>query len=637
MFQSGFTLVELLVVLLIITAMTKIALEYTKDFAFQGRYEVTKDRYEKIKRAIIGRPDVLINGQPDISGFVADMGRLPRNLQELLVQNYCSDDYRISDNTPDATGITGATGATPEEWCTSETDTPGGVWLSASCNDPTKTTLATCGASDWSDWNGPYITSKKPDYKPNAISDGWGNEATGLTDHNYGWAFCLSDNPDIETPSTCYSPTNTGVGTSRLALQSKGKNSSINSIDSEYDADYPTDPILLNNGDWMVPLQNITINMQAPVQHLYNCSTNGVAENACKNTANWNWFGKPECRDGSNALTSHVTPSTCIAAGNTWYWFTGWPAGLSFCAGGTSIGNEIDSTTCSSVSGHWITDGLCSGGTGNETTLSECLSVSGIWRRGWCRGGSASGNEADSASCASVSGTWYTEWPLNGSKCSNPYYLNQTDCESAGHSWIVPFCTNPAQSTKALCTGANESWVISFCSVSGISTTDDSTFTEANCDTSGGVWGGCIGDTNSKNFCDSNGGRWIASTQDIDLVLVHEDGTDTVTVTATIEENGYNQNVVFYPATSFPQGLADINIYKSGTTNIYPPSCSGLDVDTIADAFPSDCESIGGTLLSNGLCDDVTIIDCRATNGHLLRQTSKALIVPNSNNLVINW
>ena len=60
--QTGFTLVEVLVVMLILVALASVTLDFTKDFAFQGRYEVTKDRYEKIKRSIIGRPDVFIAG-----------------------------------------------------------------------------------------------------------------------------------------------------------------------------------------------------------------------------------------------------------------------------------------------------------------------------------------------------------------------------------------------------------------------------------------------------------------------------------------------------------------------------------------------------------------------------------------------
>jgi len=154
--SNGFTLVEVLVVMLILMALSSITLDFTKDFAFQGRYEVTKDRYDKLKRAIIGRPDVLINGQPDISGFVADMGRLPRNIQELLVQNYCMPDYTISVGNPD---IPSTHLDNYKTWC--ETDYAAGDWEEQGIN-----------------WKGPYLTTTNPDYEANAFNDGWGNVPT---------------------------------------------------------------------------------------------------------------------------------------------------------------------------------------------------------------------------------------------------------------------------------------------------------------------------------------------------------------------------------------------------------------------------------------------------------------------------
>jgi len=633
---KGFTLVELLVVMLVLVALSSITLDFTKDFAFQGRYEVTKDRYEKIKRAIIGRPDVLINGQPDISGFVADMGRLPRNIQELLVQNYCSDDYRISDNTPDATGITDATGTTPKAWCTSKT--PNGVWeeqsTGANCSvGTTNATQVDCEAvaGVWSGWKGPYLTTQKPDYEENAFSDGWGNEAstTVFTDHNYGWAFCLGNSPDNATAATCYTPTNTGVGTNQLALQSKGKNGTIDITDTNYDKDYPDNQVLFNLYSWTVSIPEITVNMQAPVQNTFNCSTNGVAENACKNTANWNWFGKPECSDGSL-----VTAPVCDAAGETWYWFTGWPTGIQFCVGGTSTGLEATAADCTAVSGNWITKGLCSGGssTGTESTLDECSSVTGAWREGWCVGGASTGDEVDDAACTE---TWYGEWPLKNSRCSNRFFITQASCGAAGHRWVEPFCTNPAKTTKATCTLANESWVIPFCSALGISA-NDSTYTEANCVVSGGSWGGCIDNSNSKRFCDINGGIWQSLLQDVDLKVVNLNGTSYVSNPPVyIEENGLNQNVVFnIPISNISQGRVRLGLYKAGTSDIYPPSCSGL---TAVQCTGADGGATDAVLLDNNLCDNVTFAECTGAGGNMTRRELNILILPYINDLKISW
>jgi hypothetical protein len=50
----------------------------------QSKYDETKRRMELIKRAIVGDPTRTLNGGPEISGFVADMGRLPNSIAELV-------------------------------------------------------------------------------------------------------------------------------------------------------------------------------------------------------------------------------------------------------------------------------------------------------------------------------------------------------------------------------------------------------------------------------------------------------------------------------------------------------------------------------------------------------------------------
>ncbi len=293
--QHGFSLIELLTVLLIISAMTKIALEYTKDFAFQGRYEVTKDRYEKIKQAIIGRPDVIINGQPDIAGFVADMGRLPRNLQELLVRDYCKYDYRISGNTP-ITDLgkpvsqelindgAGTAGNTQQEWCEDDLYSlePAQRWI-----------------AQGDTWKGPYLTSVSPDYEPDALSDGWGNEAneycsdsaytTKATcqgasktwkydDHNYGW-YVLFEDADGNSVNVW---TNFDSAIT-LKLKSKGKDQCL---DTElcrgfntYDLDYPVNQPAIARQDWMVDINDLQFVVNT---NLGECDSNLTLKSVCE-------------------------------------------------------------------------------------------------------------------------------------------------------------------------------------------------------------------------------------------------------------------------------------------------------------------------------------------------------------------
>jgi len=244
---QGFTLVELLVVMLVLVALSSITLDFTKDFAFQGRYEVTKDRYDKIKRAIIGRPDVLINGQPDISGFVADMGRLPDNVRELLQMGYCVTSATVP--TPPTTSSHFDNARRPNA-CT------GGSlewrWTNSFCTDEVNTTKATCPSSHlWLGkdtdvttglifgWQGAYLSTSNDPENDGAYSDGWGRKSS---DSNYGWVF-------------------DSTGTPSLAMQSYGKDQVASGDD--YDADYPVGSNILTSNHWQRDLDGINVNIRA--------------------------------------------------------------------------------------------------------------------------------------------------------------------------------------------------------------------------------------------------------------------------------------------------------------------------------------------------------------------------------------
>lgn len=90
--RAGFTLVELLVVVLILAILTTIAVRGMEGLHDQSRFDGTRQGLAELDDAIVGpagrsRPD----GTPLITGFVADMGRLPiavagEPLQELWVK-----------------------------------------------------------------------------------------------------------------------------------------------------------------------------------------------------------------------------------------------------------------------------------------------------------------------------------------------------------------------------------------------------------------------------------------------------------------------------------------------------------------------------------------------------------------------
>lgn len=82
--EQGFTLLELIVVVALLGLITSLATDYAVEQTNQQRYTTTQQRMAQIQYAIAGDASRTLNGQPDISGFYADMGRLPVTLAELI-------------------------------------------------------------------------------------------------------------------------------------------------------------------------------------------------------------------------------------------------------------------------------------------------------------------------------------------------------------------------------------------------------------------------------------------------------------------------------------------------------------------------------------------------------------------------
>jgi prepilin-type N-terminal cleavage/methylation domain-containing protein len=209
----GFTLLEMTVVLLLMTLLASVAIRETNGLSFQVRYEQTRERLERIREAILGNPRQIINGQQAVSGFVADMGRLPNSLRELI------EDYDCDGPSVDGNGDTNFN----NDKCPWSPDS-----------------IYNSGLS--SGWHGPYlnITGNPTDY--DAFTDAWGNLSD---DNNYGWNFVNAF------------PT--------LTLQSKGKNQTLGSTDTGYDEDFPKAQPSITREDWLVDISGgITINLLKP-------------------------------------------------------------------------------------------------------------------------------------------------------------------------------------------------------------------------------------------------------------------------------------------------------------------------------------------------------------------------------------
>nr|WP_319393867.1 type II secretion system protein [uncultured Desulfobacter sp.] len=271
---KGFTLLELLMVITILSAVAWMAVGTIENKTDQVRFDDTRNRLSAIRRAIIGDTSRTLNGMPEIRGYVADMGSLPRDLNALIKKDYCSDpQYTNEDDCTTASETWYIQGRPPcsksgtnehvEEGC----DDLGGSWNTDQgyerCSDDVYTTQTTCESDGeiwldgnryydsehnlWAGWNGPYLNAAElTGYSK--FRDGWGNiydadnglvngdEATKVSDdiditdpNNFGWSFILS--------------TNTAYGDyGNLVIRTVGRDGTADDSDSEYDAydgDYP--------------------------------------------------------------------------------------------------------------------------------------------------------------------------------------------------------------------------------------------------------------------------------------------------------------------------------------------------------------------------------------------------------------
>ncbi|WP_353303406.1 prepilin-type N-terminal cleavage/methylation domain-containing protein [Sessilibacter corallicola] len=130
--NSGFSLLELLIVLGLIATAATLALSVVDNSDNQNRFEETRRKLAVIQNAILGT-DPNANTTNNVDGFVSDMGRLPLSLNELLTEP--------TDCDPDTAG---------NQTCAWQFDADSEIWHG---------------------WNGPYIRTLNADFR-----DGWGND-----------------------------------------------------------------------------------------------------------------------------------------------------------------------------------------------------------------------------------------------------------------------------------------------------------------------------------------------------------------------------------------------------------------------------------------------------------------------------
>jgi prepilin-type N-terminal cleavage/methylation domain-containing protein len=222
--QTGFTLLELIVVISLLGLVTSLASDFVINETNQQRFETTKQRLAQIRYAIIGDTSASLNGQPIISGFIADTGKLPESIRQLI---------------------------TPEEYCTDFS-----IAIEADC---------TAAGESWREtvdnWKGPYLTATgyTVDNTP-VFVDSWGNTCGQA--ENYGWNFSTDSN-GIKLQSL-------GLGNlfdSDSSVSTTAECKSVSSNTNSYENEYP-----LKFNDYFIPktlYEGKAVTISVPINTTY--------------------------------------------------------------------------------------------------------------------------------------------------------------------------------------------------------------------------------------------------------------------------------------------------------------------------------------------------------------------------------
>lgn len=214
--QQGFTMLELVLVIALLGAMTLAATALFDTTLDQTRYDDTKVRLETLRRAMVGDPTRTINNAPEISGFVADMGRLPVSLQELL--------------------------EAPAN--------PAMLWG----KDMLDGVVSGVSGELWGGWRGPYLHTLPESGGAVAFRDGWGTAGDAP---NYGW---LYGTHAAAADTACGAVSATQPTANEIVLQSCGLGGAVSGVG--YAADYPASGVLVTEDDWSDDLHGQTIVVQ---------------------------------------------------------------------------------------------------------------------------------------------------------------------------------------------------------------------------------------------------------------------------------------------------------------------------------------------------------------------------------------
>jgi prepilin-type N-terminal cleavage/methylation domain-containing protein len=218
----GFTLLELLVVVAILSAVAVASFGLVGEDRAQVRIEDTRNRLGLLRRAVLGVESPAYGGEMRFSGFVADNGRLPVNLRELI------DD-----------GVLAARGAVQPDFYDS---------IDSECVQTTTGTKTTLGeaARLLKGHRGSYLSSVAHNGE---FRDGWGNVGTTSAEEaiNFGWDVGQIMNGSVLVPDS-------------LSITSLGADNApgnTGGIEAETDQSMSIAP-----ADWKIPLDGWKVTLK---------------------------------------------------------------------------------------------------------------------------------------------------------------------------------------------------------------------------------------------------------------------------------------------------------------------------------------------------------------------------------------
>lgn len=501
-----------------------------QEFTYSARYEQTASRLDSIRQAIIGNPKRTINGQPDISGFVSDMGRLPRNLRELLDQNYCSPDRTVDEQNYNTVTYTSAkdhcdTAYGPNSW--KETRNY------SACSDAQYLDESDCTSNSetWypfsSGWNGPYISITDNILDDDAFTDGWGREAQSDTDFDYGWYSCRwntsADTANSTTANNMPDDTVTADGlpncitsyattNQHLSIYSLGKNGegdvntdgSVTCGANEYDDDCYTTILEPDYAVDMTDGINVTIKADYSPGTCHYLKTQALTQpnkTACNNLGG---------ATGACKKTTHSTQLACET--NNLFWDSDLEWCLDFTQQSSTGTAAADCEFTSSGVDSTEKWGVCVDTIKNQ---ASCTGADDVWweTQGWC----IDKTKTSSDSNCTIAGT--TGSPALTLKTDFCHHSDEVSCQAGGGDWEncvfspeTSLTTSPpVEACKLTVKSCEKSALGTWDYADGNCIIDD----QQPCLAAGGTWTTTCSinsdEITNKNNCRSVGGSWVGT------------------------------------------------------------------------------------------------------------------------------